>query len=329
MTSGVFLAAAATSLAASWLLVSRLARVGARLGLSEALLGMVAALAADAPEITTAVAALLRHEHSVGTGVVMGSNVFNLAALLGLSAVIAGEIGLHRRVIVLSGTVAVWVAVVSLVVIVGVLSPPLGLLAVAVALLPYLVILGASRDRLLRTRLPRAVTRWLAAAVREEERELEVALHPRRGRGRDAVEAAAATVVVVGASVVMERAATRVGSDARVPPIVIGGIVLAAVTSLPNAVSAVYFAAQQRGTAVLSTALNSNAINVAAGFLLPAALLGLGTSSGQEIFVGAFYPALTAVALVCAYAAWGLRRGAGVLIIACYLAYLITLVTSA
>ena len=87
-----FLAAAAVSMATSWVLVSRLERVGARLGLSEALLGLLAALAADAPEITVAVSALVRHRARTGTGVAIGSNVFNLAALLGLSAVVAGRI---------------------------------------------------------------------------------------------------------------------------------------------------------------------------------------------------------------------------------------------
>lgn len=43
--------------------------VGTRLGLSEALLGMLAALAADAPEITAAVTALVRHDQRVGDGV--------------------------------------------------------------------------------------------------------------------------------------------------------------------------------------------------------------------------------------------------------------------
>lgn len=79
-----FLAGAAVSLATSWLLVTRLERVGERLGLSEALLGMVAALAADSPEITSAVSAMASHQQRIGAGVVIGSNVFNLAALLGL-----------------------------------------------------------------------------------------------------------------------------------------------------------------------------------------------------------------------------------------------------
>ena len=79
----LFALAACVSLATSWLLVSRLERVGERLGLSEALLGMVAALAADAPEITSAITALVNHQQRIGAGVVIGSNVFNLAGLLG------------------------------------------------------------------------------------------------------------------------------------------------------------------------------------------------------------------------------------------------------
>jgi len=46
----VFALSAALSLGASVLLVSRLERVGERLGVSEALLGLIAALAADGPK---------------------------------------------------------------------------------------------------------------------------------------------------------------------------------------------------------------------------------------------------------------------------------------
>ena len=144
----VFLLAATLSLAASWVLVSRLERVGARLGLAEAVLGMLAALAADAPEITAAVTALAAHHARIGAGVVIGSNVFNLAALLGLSAVLAGEIGLHRRVIALEGVVAVWVASVCVAVVVGALSAAAGLALVLAVLVPYLVILGVRHERL-------------------------------------------------------------------------------------------------------------------------------------------------------------------------------------
>src|SRR6266700_7821179 len=122
-----FLAGAAVSLLTSLVLVTRLERVGERLGLSEALLGIVAALAADAPEVTAAVTAVAHHQQRVGAGVILGSNVFNLAALLGLGAVVAGRIGLHRKVVLLGGAVALWVAAVSLLVVTGAIPAAAGL----------------------------------------------------------------------------------------------------------------------------------------------------------------------------------------------------------
>jgi Ca2+/Na+ antiporter len=198
--AAVFVLAAMVSLCASWILVSRLERVGARLGLSEALLGMLAALAADTPEITAAVTALAGHHARIGAGVVIGSNVFNLAALLGFAAVLAGGIVLHRRVIVLEGVVAMWVAAVCVAVVVGVLSAAVGLGAVLAVLVPYLVVLGVRRDRLARLGLPAAWVSWLRTAIVEEEVELETAIHPRRGRARDSIEAVIAVFVVVGAA---------------------------------------------------------------------------------------------------------------------------------
>jgi cation:H+ antiporter len=317
----IFAVAAAISLGASWRLVTSLERVGARLRLSEALLGMLAALAADAPEITAAVTALIRHDRSVGAGVVIGSNVFNLAALIGLAALVAGNIALHPRVIELAGAVALWIAGVSVTVVTGVLSSPLGLVLVLAVLLPYAGILGVRHERLAQLRLPAAWTSWLVAAISEEELELEVAIHPRRGRASDVLLVLAATAVVVGASIAMERAASELGSRHAVPGIVTGALVLAGVTSLPNAVAAVYLAMRGRGAAVLSTALNSNAINIVAGFLIPTALLGQGAPSGPTIFVTACYLAMTALALTLAYVGRGLHRSGGLVILAAYLTF--------
>ena len=316
-----FVLAAAISLVTSWVLVAKLERVGARLGLSEALLGMLAALAADAPEITAAVTALVRHDQHVGAGVVIGSNVFNLAVLLGLAGIVAGQVALHRRVIELSGAVALWTCAVTLALVTGVFSPLVGLLAMLAVLAPYGVILGVHHDRLARLRLPATWTRWLVAAVSEEEMELQVAIHPQRGGARDAVIAAGAVVVVVGASIAMERTASELGSRHAVPGIVVGALVLAAVTSLPNAVAAVYLAARGRGAAVLSMGLNSNLFNILAGLLIPTTIFGLGAPSGETTFVAVSYLAMTVLVLACAYVYRGLRRSTGIVIVAAYLVF--------
>ncbi|HET6793051.1 MAG TPA: hypothetical protein VFH45_01335 [Acidimicrobiales bacterium] len=317
---------AAVSLATSYVLVSRLERLGERLGLSEGLLGLVAALAADSPEITSAVTAVVHHEHAVGAGVVLGSNVFNLAAILGLAAVAAGRIRLHRRVVALGGAVALWVALVCLVAVLGALTAVAATILALAVLVPYGVVLGIGQDRLKRLPLPTGWSAWLVRAVAEEEVELEEAILPTRGNALDAVVAVVSTVVVVVASVTMERAASELGRQWNLTGIVVGGLILAAVTSLPNAVAGVYLGARGRGAALLSTALNSNTLNVVAGLLLPALFVGLPPPSAGGTLVAAWYGGLTVLTLGVAWAASGLTRRAGALIIVSYCAFVVALV---
>ncbi len=323
-----FLLGALLMLAISWLLVSRLERIGDRLGLSEALLGLVAALAADAPEVTAAIAALLQGEHQVGAGVVIGSNVFNLAVLLGLSTIVAGGIALHRRVVILAGLVGVWVAGACLAAVVGLVAPGVALVVALAAVVPYAVVLGTEGRGFRRLRIPKSWSDWLIAAVAEEEQELEGGIDRLRGTPRDAVLAGISLLLVVGGSVTMERAASALGERLAVPQIVVGGLVLAAVTSLPNAVAAIYLAARGRGAAVLSTALNSNALNVVVGLLIPGTIIGLGAPSGHATLTGVWYAGLTVVALAFAYGDHGLRRDAGALIVAGYLVFVSTLLAT-
>ncbi len=326
---GEFVVGAVVSLGTSWVLVSRLERVGERFGLSEALLGMLAALAADAPEITASITALAHNERAVGAGVVIGSNVFNLAALLGLGAVVAGGFGLHRKVVWLGGTIALWVALVCLVAVTAVVSPTVGLVLVLIVLLPYVILLGAHRTGLRWLPLPVRSKNWLLSAVDEEELELVVAIRPQRGRPVDVLVAGVSLMVVVAASVAMERGASSLGVHFGIAEIVIGGLLLAAVTSLPNAVAALHLARNGRGEAALSTGLNSNTLNVAIGLLLPAVFIGLTHLSGQGFVIAGWYVGLTALTLVLAFAGRGLRPWSGWVIMGAYAAFVVTLLAIA
>ncbi len=323
----VFCLGAAASLAASAVLVSRLERLGERLGMPEALLGLLAALAADAPEISAAVTALVSGQRDVGVGVVLGSNVFNLAALLGLGAVVAGRVALHPKVVIFEGVVALWMAMASVGAVTGLISPSVGLAVVLSVFLPYAALSAVRPASRYRLPLPPRWRRWLASAVAEEESGLSAAVHPGNGGRNDLAVACLALVVVVGASTAVERAASTAGVRYAVPGIVVGGIVLAAVTSLPNAVAAVYLATRGRGAAMLSEAMNSNTLNVVAGLFVPAVAIGLGRPSGSELLVAACYAGLTLCTLALALAGRGLGRRTGGLIIAAYLVFAWVLVT--
>ena len=181
----------------------------------------------------------MRGERTIGVGVILGSNVFNLAALLGLSAMVAGRIELHRRVIAFAGSVGMWFALVTVGTTAGIPTWA-GFALVGVVFVAYVFVSAVSLVTLVRLPLPWSAIRWLHRTIGEEESELIEAIHPDPGDWRDVVGAAAALVVVVGASVAMERSASSLGVHFGVSEIVVGGVVLAAVTSLPNAVAAVY-----------------------------------------------------------------------------------------
>jgi cation:H+ antiporter len=325
----VFISGALISLATSWLLVTRLERIGERLGLSEALLGILAALAADAPEITSSISALSQHQRIIGTGVIIGSNVFNLAALLGLGALVAGSISLRRRAVILGGVVAIWIAVCCLATSTGVLPVLPSLVLALFVFAGYLTILALHGHVDVHMPFPKRLATWLATAVDEEELCLEDAIRPSRGRPADVFIAGVALIIVVLSSVAMERSASELGRHFHISDAIVGGLILAAVTSLPNAVAAVHLASKGRGAAALSTALSSNNLNVVVGLLIPGALIGLAAPSFAGNLTATSYLLLTVIVLVLAYMQRGLGRRSGALIVGGYLIFILLLLTTA
>ncbi len=83
----VFLGSLALVIGGSVFLSRALGRLGPRLNIPEQLLGFIAALGADSPEISAAVVSMISGQQDVAVGVVFGSNLFNLASLLGVTAV--------------------------------------------------------------------------------------------------------------------------------------------------------------------------------------------------------------------------------------------------
>ncbi len=319
----VFVACAVAALAASAVLIVRLERIGARLAVTEAVLGIVAALAADAPEIVTAVTALVRGQNDVGIGVILGSNVAKLAMLLGLAAVVSGRIRLDRRVVLLEAVVGIALALVTLGVVGEQVPPAPGLLLALLVFLPYVAVSSLRPAARARLPIPRRLRGTLTSALALEEIELD--LHPSRGGGRDAAAAGAALVVVIAASIGMETTGTGLGDAWNLSDLVVGAVLLAIVTSIPNAVAAVHLARRGRGAATLSTTTNSNNINVVVGLLAPAAIIGLGVITPAALLAARWYLGLTVITLAWAFARRGLSRVDGLAIGAVYVVFVVLL----
>ncbi len=317
----VFLVSIAAMLAAAAVFAGRLDHLGLRLGLPEALLGLLTALAADAPEISSAISALVQHDHALAVGVVVGSNAFNLAAMLGFSALVAGRVRARHETLELEAFVGLWLLAVTLAVVAGGLDARVASGLVAVVVAPYVVLLAAGPRIAKRLPLSVAESRFVGRSFGEEHRR-ERMLDSRREAAGILVILLVALVVIVAGSVGAVRAATDLARTWSVPETIVGAIVLAILTSLPNAWTGVRFGLQQRGSALMSETLNSNSINIVAGIAVPAALGSLTLFSGLDAFGVAWLIGMTAVALVLFARPGGAGRTAGAFLIVLYAVFL-------
>lgn len=89
MMSAFLLGGLGTLIAGAWLLVEGATGIARGLGVSETLIGLtIVAVGTSLPELATSVIAARRGEAGLALGNILGSNVFNILAILGLTAVI-------------------------------------------------------------------------------------------------------------------------------------------------------------------------------------------------------------------------------------------------
>jgi cation:H+ antiporter len=270
-----FLGGLALITTSSWVLVTLIGRVGARFHFTAGLLGVAVALGADSPEIASAITALLAGNAELGVGVVLGSNLFNIAALLGVSAMVAGKgLRIRRGGLMLTGGAALTVTLLGSLLVLRWISGWVALALLGVVFVPYVVLSSFGESRLRRCPLPGSLREHLCRAVADVERDERPAEEPKRATTVDVIGIVPALAAVVIGSIVVVSSATALGMRWHVPHTILGMLVLAALTGIPNLVGAMQLARRGRGTAVVSETLNSNSLNVIFGLCLPAALLG-------------------------------------------------------
>ncbi len=343
----VFLASLALVIGGSVFLSRALGRFGPRLNIPEQLLGFITALGADSPEISAAVVSMISGQQDVAVGVVFGSNLFNLASLLGVTAVIAGQISLPRAAVLLNGGVGILVTVVAVALVLGAAPPPLAFCLALAPLVPYVVLLALRRGSLERLPLPASWKRFVVSAAseveehardiqqtaEEDEREAEASKGTVPMRGPHGIERPQTSVLKLALLVFAALAVMVLGSTGLVrsttsltagwlPRSLLGTLVLALLTGIPNLYTAVRLAQRHRGSAVMTEAMNSNSLNILVGLAIPSLVFGNLTAHTPGGYLDTWWLLLMTVAVVCILAIGrGLDRKMGIGVIAAYLIF--------
>lgn len=331
----VFVGCLGIMLSATDRLARELDHLGVRLHFSDGLLGLLTALGADAPEIASAIVALQAGHHDIGLGVILGSNLFNLAALLGLGAVLAGRVSVKRASLVLDGGVGLLVTALTALLLLQLIPPLLCALLLAALLIPYVVALALSPTHFARLPIPSRWSARLAGAVRTLDR--EAAQDPRIGPVTPAAASRPlwvapvflipAAALIVGGSVGVVQSAVTLASAWSIPSPIVGTLLLAGLTSLPNAYAAARLARHGRAAALVSETFNSNTINLVVGVGLPTLVFGLSGSASNVTF-DLLVDLLALLVLTLLAVGWlarpgGLTRGGGAVIMGLYVLFVV------
>lgn len=279
----VFVIALLLAVGASAWFTRRLETISDLFDLSAGLLSLLGALGANIPNYVASLAAAASGQFMVGLGIILGSNIYNIAIILGISTFASKA----QHGIALTGTAAKEVRVVATSTLAIMLTTLL-----AVGLLSW-----SDGDATLPLSLPVSVA-LLATNLLSLGLFCVLAFHalqrvPHEHRAREAPtaliteadplpsgkrrmaatralgEAVLALALALGSVIVMVQTGQAFAADIHLSQAILGLVVLAVATSLPNTVVAFTLARTDRASACLEEVLSSNSINATLGIALP------------------------------------------------------------
>ena len=196
----------------------------------------------------------------------------------------------------------------------------------ALLLVPYVALTAMRPPQIRELRLPSATKRFLDVAISHVHRDAQKRVNTVHASWKDAARAMFSAMLIVGSSWSAVHSAVFLGNRWGISPAVLGVLVLAALTSVPNVIAAVRLAREGRGAAVVSESLNSNTLNILAGICLPALLIGFAPPSPQAIFAALWLLCMKLVAIAVASHRHGLHRVGGTLLVVLYVIFAVVLV---
>lgn len=303
------------------LLVRNASRLAVAVGISPLVVGLtVVAFGTSAPELVVSIRSTLAGQPDVAVGNVVGSNIFNVLLILGLSALIV-PLRVSQQLIRFDVPLMVG-------------------LSIVVLLLAYDGAIGRLDGLLLTTGLI-SYTLWAIVKSRKEqavikaEYEAEFGIVEKGSRLGGTLSNVVLLLVGLGLLVLGSRwfveAATTIARDLGVSELVIGLTIVAAGTSLPEVATSVMAAIRGERDIAVGNAVGSNIFNLM-GVLGISSLVSAEGVAVSEAALRLDIPVMIGVAIACLpifFTGHAIARWEGALFLAYYCAYTASIVIAA
>jgi len=308
-------------LAAAWF-TRRLESICDRLELSAGVLSILGALGANIPNYVASIDAIARGSTEVGLGIIIGSNIYNIAIILGLAAfAVPGRkllsfsseetsqvkyVGGYALAMMLATLLVVWLLPQHVLVPSFVNSPLATWFLLAGSLLALGIFLSFAWHILHRPHPAHASQAQPASGTAGKTSSLT----------RLIIEAVLALAVALGGVVIMVQTGQDLTTRLHMAPVLAGLLVLAVATSLPNTVVALSLVRTGRAAACVEEVFSSNSVNAALGIALPLLFWHQGTDDTLLLVLDVPLMVLLLLwAFLCARRGkFGYAAGAGLLV---------------
>ncbi|MCK9152521.1 calcium/sodium antiporter [Methanobacterium alcaliphilum] len=240
--------------------VDNIVEIGGALGISQIILGVTAsAIGTSLPEFGSAMIASLSGSAELGVGTVIGSNIWNIAGILGISATVAGVIGtdskgLSRDVMAVLGT--------GFILIFFMFFGDINRTASVFMILLYLIYLW----RLIKAQKDYAQEKEDAEEKTEETKTSKFKSINRKQAGMAILGLGG---LIVGCRILVY-SGTELAAIAGIPEMIMGLFTLAIGTSIPELVVTLSSAMKGLHELSIGTVLGSNTFNILIGIGVPA-----------------------------------------------------------
>lgn len=276
VASGLFLVSLTVVIAASARFTDKLEELCEALNLSIGMLSLFSALGANIPNYVSSIIAILGGHEDVGIGIIIGSNIYNIAIILGLCTWLTPErAGMtldaqEKRDVGVIARYALVITFLLFPIIFWLPGEPLvtTLLASSFSsiLLPLtgLLVLGIFGA-------------LLVHILRRSHGSEGTTLHHHEHPGQKSPlsllrlggEIIFTLAIALGGVLVMVQSGQTLTADLHLPSVLAGLLVLAVATSLPNTVVAVSLVRTGEAAACVEEVCSSGSINIALGIVLP------------------------------------------------------------
>ncbi|GAB4313579.1 MAG: calcium/sodium antiporter [Methanobacteriaceae archaeon] len=302
------------------LFIDNLVDIGTRLGISEIILGVTAAaVGTSLPEFGSAVIASVSGNTDIGVGVVIGSNIWNIAGILGISATIAGVIKTDNKGVTRDGLITLGT---GLILIFFMLFGDITSTAAIVMIIFYVIYLWMLiRDQ---RNYSKSETKKEIKSNNEKIEEKEV-LDKESDKKSIKIKNIILMILgfiglVVGCKLLVD-SGTELARIAGIPAMIMGLFTLAIGTSIPELVVTLSSAVKGLHNLSLGTVLGSNTFNILIGIGIPALIMNVPVDRLSLTFDAPVMIFVTALLILLTRRGNKLTRFDGLVLLTIYIIY--------